>query len=119
MLLRHVAQAAVNQFIVQDAATVSLPKPAVTIPALEDAGASGAGSSGTETSGNTSSGTTAAGSAAAPADTNAAQPSAENNTGVTPPKTGEDPVTVVYLLLFASMIGMALVRRKKHFKDSF
>jgi hypothetical protein len=94
-------------------------KPAVTIPALEDAGASGAGSSGTETSGNTSSGTTAAGSAAAPADTNAAQPSAENNTGVTPPKTGEDPVTVVYLLLFASMIGMALVRRKKHFKDSF
>lgn len=75
-------------------------KPAVTIPALEDAGASGAGSSGTETSGNTpsgntSSGTTAAGSAAAPADTNAAQPSAENNTGVTPPKTGEDPVTVV------------------------
>ena len=93
-------------------------KPAVTIPALEDAGASGAGSSGTETSGNTSSGT-AAGSAAAPADTNAAQPSAENNTGVTPPKTGEDPVTVVYLLLFASMIGMALVRRKKHFKDSF
>ena len=92
-------------------------KPAVTIPALEDAGASGAGSSGTETSGNTpsgntSSGTTAAGSAAA-------QPSAENNTGVTPPKTGEDPVTVVYLLLFASMIGMALVRRKKHFKDSF
>lgn len=99
-------------------------KPAVTIPALEDAGASGAGSSGTETSGNTpsgntSSGTTAAGSAAAPADTNAAQPSAENNTGVTPPKTGEDPVTVVYLLLFASMIGMALVRRKKYFKDSF
>lgn len=99
-------------------------KPAVTIPALEDAGASGAGSSGTETSGNTpsgntSSGTTAAGSAAAPADTNAAQPSAENNTGVTPPKTGEDPVTVVYLLLFASMIGIALVRRKKHFKDSF
>lgn len=94
-------------------------KPAVTIPALEDAGASGAGSSGTETSGNTSSGTTAAGSAAAPADTNAAQPSAENNTGVTPPKTGEDPVTEVYLLLFASMIGMALVRRKKHFKDSF
>lgn len=99
-------------------------KPAVTILALEDAGASGAGSSGTETSGNTpsgntSSGTTAAGSAAAPADTNAAQPSAENNTGVTPPKTGEDPVTVVYLLLFASMIGMALVRRKKHFKDSF
>lgn len=94
-------------------------KPAVTIPALEDAGTSGAGSSGTETSGNTSSGTTAAGSAAAPADTNAAQPSAENNTGVTPPKTGEDPVTVVYLLLFASMIGMALVRRKKHFKDSF
>lgn len=99
-------------------------KPAVTIPALEDAGASGAGSSGTETSGNTPSGntlsgTTAAGSAAAPADTNAAQPSAENNTGVTPPKTGEDPVTVVYLLLFASMIGMALVRRKKHFKDSF
>lgn len=94
-------------------------KPAVTIPALEDAGASGAGSSGTETSGNTSSGTTVAGSAAAPADTNAAQPSAENNTGVTPPKTGEDPVTVVYLLLFASMIGMALVRRKKHFKDSF
>lgn len=99
-------------------------KPAVTIPALEDEGASGAGSSGTETSGNTpsgntSSGTTAAGSAAAPADTNAAQPSAENNTGVTPPKTGEDPVTVVYLLLFASMIGMALVRRKKHFKDSF
>ncbi len=94
-------------------------KPAVTIPALEDAGASGAGASGTETSGNTSSGTTAAGSAAAPADTNAAQPSAENNTGVTPPKTGEDPVTVVYLLLFASMIGMALVRRKKHFKDSF
>lgn len=94
-------------------------KPAVTIPALEDAGASGAGSSGTETSGNTSPGTTAAGSAAAPADTNAAQPSAENNTGVTPPKTGEDPVTVVYLLLFASMIGMALVRRKKHFKDSF
>jgi len=94
-------------------------KPAVTIPALEDAGASGAGSSGTETSGNTSSGTTAAGSAAAPADTNAAQPSAENNTGVTPPKTGEDPVTAVYLLLFASMIGMALVRRKKHFKDSF
>lgn len=99
-------------------------KPAVTIPALEDAGASGAGSSGTETSGNTpsgntSSGTTAAGSAAAPADTNVAQPSAENNTGVTPPKTGEDPVTVVYLLLFASMIGMALVRRKKHFKDSF
>lgn len=94
-------------------------KPAVTIPALEDAGASGAGSSGTETSGNASSGTTAAGSAAAPADTNAAQPSAENNTGVTPPKTGEDPVTVVYLLLFASMIGMALVRRKKHFKDSF
>lgn len=99
-------------------------KPAVTIPALEDAGASGAGSSGTETSGNTpsgntSSGTTAAGSAAAPADTNAAQPSAENNTGVTPPKTGEDPVTVVYLLLFTSMIGMALVRRKKHFKDSF
>lgn len=94
-------------------------KPAVTIPALEDVGASGAGSSGTETSGNTSSGTTAAGSAAAPADTNAAQPSAENNTGVTPPKTGEDPVTVVYLLLFASMIGMALVRRKKHFKDSF
>lgn len=94
-------------------------KPAVTIPALEDAGASGAGSSGTETSGNTSSGTTAAGSAAAPEDTNAAQPSAENNTGVTPPKTGEDPVTVVYLLLFASMIGMALVRRKKHFKDSF
>lgn len=94
-------------------------KPAVTIPALEDAGASGAGSSGTETSGNISSGTTAAGSAAAPADTNAAQPSAENNTGVTPPKTGEDPVTVVYLLLFASMIGMALVRRKKHFKDSF
>ncbi len=94
-------------------------KPAVTIPALEDAGASGAGSSGTETSGNTSSGTTAAGSAAAPADTNAAQPSAENNTGVTPPKTGEDPVTVIYLLLFASMIGMALVRRKKHFKDSF
>lgn len=94
-------------------------KPAVTIPALEDAGASGAGSSGTETSRNTSSGTTAAGSAAAPADTNAAQPSAENNTGVTPPKTGEDPVTVVYLLLFASMIGMALVRRKKHFKDSF
>lgn len=99
-------------------------KPAVTIPALEDAGASGEGSSGTETSGNTpsgntSSGTTAAGSAAAPADTNAAQPSAENNTGVTPPKTGEDPVTVVYLLLFASMIGMALVRRKKHFKDSF
>lgn len=99
-------------------------KPAVTIPALEDAGASGAGSSGTETSGNTpsgntSSGTTAAGSAAAPADTNAAQPSAENNTGVTPPKTGEDPVTVVYLLLFVSMIGMALVRRKKHFKDSF
>lgn len=94
-------------------------KPAVTIPALEDAGASGAGSSGTETSGNTSSGTTVAGSAAAPADTNAAQPSAENNTGVTPPKTGEDLVTVVYLLLFASMIGMALVRRKKHFKDSF
>lgn len=94
-------------------------KPAVTIPALEDAGASGAGSSGTETSGNTSSGTTAAGSAAAPADTNAAQPSAENNTGVTPPKTGEDPVTVVYLLLFASMIGMALVRRKSILKILF
>ena len=103
-------------------------KPAVTIPALEDAGASGAGASGTETSGNTpsgntASGTTAAGSAAAPvaetvntpADTNAAQPSAENNTGLTSPKTGDDSVTEVYLLLFASMLGMALVLRKRAF----
>lgn len=82
-------------------------KPAVTIPALEDAGASGAGSSGTETSGNTPSGNTSS------------ETTAENNTGLTPPKTGEAPVTEVCLLLFASMLCMALVLRKKHFKDSF
>ena len=82
-------------------------KPAVTIPALEDAGTSGAGSSGTETPGNTPSGNTSS------------ETTAENNTGLTPPKAGEVPVTEVYLLLFASMLGMALVLRKKHFKDSF
>ena len=82
-------------------------KPAVTIPALEDAGTSGAGSSGTEPSGNTPSGNTSS------------ETTAENNTGLTPPKTGEAPVTEVCLLLFASMLCMALVLRKKHFKDSF
>lgn len=82
-------------------------KPAVTIPALEDAGTSGAGSSGTEPSGNTPSGNTSS------------ETTAENNTGLTPPKTGEAPVTEVCLLLFASMLCMALVLRKKHFKGSF
>lgn len=82
-------------------------KPAVTIPALEDAGTSGAGSSGSEPSGNTPSGNTSS------------ETTAENNTGLTPPKTGEAPVTEVCLLLFASMLCMALVLRKKHFKGSF
>lgn len=87
--------------------SICATKPAVTIPALEDAGTSGAGSSGTEPSGNTPSGNTSS------------ETTAENNTGLTPPKTGEAPVTEVCLLLFASMLCMALVLRKKHFKGSF